>query len=58
MERSVKIRNAPKEEKVVSREIKMRKAMVVMDHREIRMQLRQESLRLSFLIAWNQMNRS
>ena len=52
MERSVKIRNAPKEEKVVSREIKMRKAMVVMDHREIRMQLRQESLKLSFLIPW------
>lgn len=26
--------------------------MVVMDHREIRMQLRQESLKLSFLIPW------
>ena len=51
MERSVKIRNAPKEEKVVSLETKMQKGMVATDHLEIRMQLKQESLRLSFLIA-------
>lgn len=41
-----------KRKKVVSRETKMQKVMVATGHREIRTQLRQESLKLSFLIPW------
>lgn len=40
------------EKKVVSLVIKMPRDTAVQDHREIRMQLRQESLKLSFLIPW------
>ena len=44
--------------KVVSQVTKMPKDMAAQDHLEIRMQLRQESSKLSFLIHWMQMSRS
>lgn len=40
--------------KAVSRATKMPKGMAEQDRREIRMRLRQESLKLSFLIVWIQ----
>ena len=49
---NVRIRkaNVRKEKRVASQGIEMRKDMEELDHQEIRMQLEQESLKLSFLI--------
>lgn len=41
-----------REKKVDSLATKMLRDMAVQDHREIRMQLKRESLKLSFLIPW------
>lgn len=47
-----KKRNVAREKKVDSLATKMLRDMAVQDHREIRMQLKRESLKLSFLIPW------